>query len=106
MRRSLILVSLCALFLVGCGAHEGVTTPADVAWIQFSGDTRGALASIDGAEAFLLRPEQYSKKDSSAPKHYQVNPGKHHIVVTRNGKIIVERIVLIGNQQIKEILVP
>lgn len=101
---ALILISL--LLLSGCGAHEAVLAPADVSWINFTGDNRGAMVSIDETPAFLLRNASFDKDGSGKPKWFRIAPGKHTVRITRNEQVIVERIFLIGNGQTKEIFIP
>ncbi|GFM38271.1 hypothetical protein [Desulfovibrio psychrotolerans] len=106
MKRIFAFLMLSAvLFIAGCGAHDGVVSKADVSWLSFVGDTRGAMVSIDDAAPFLLRPAGYDKKQPK-PQWYEVSPGRHTVVITRNDAVIVHREVLVGTGQTKEILVP
>lgn len=102
LQKIIVLIFICGIMALsfGCGRQTGVTSPEQVAWLSFVGNTKGAVFVIDNGASVALST---SKKDD---KWYEVAPGKHAILVMRNNKIVVKRTVLIGNQQTKEIRVP
>ncbi|MFV0347443.1 MAG: hypothetical protein ACK5JO_02570 [Halodesulfovibrio sp.] len=107
MKRILTAVLLTfILFAAGCGAHEGVVISAEEAWLSFTGDTRGAMLSLDGADEIQLRPAGYAKDSSSKQKWYQVAPGKHSVRITRNGAVVVDRVILVDKGQTREVFIP
>jgi len=78
---------------------SGQTTAEPVSYLYFSGNITGAEVSIDGAPSFLV-----TKVGSK--QQYKVTPGKHTIIVTKQGKIVVQRSVLLGDGHEKEINIP
>ncbi|MFI3272177.1 MAG: hypothetical protein R3Y11_08785 [Pseudomonadota bacterium] len=102
----LLMALLITASIIGCSGHSGVRQGDDTAWFSFTGNTRGAMASIDGGAPFLLLEKKYSQEKKVSPKHYAVPSGKHHISVNRDGIEVVNRTVLLGSQEVKEIYVP
>lgn len=85
---------LLALFS-GCGYKEGVKTEAQKSFLYFSGNVDAVLVSVDGGAKFPVKPG----KDNL----YSIPPGKHKVFVTRDGDIVVERDIYVGNGVAKEI---
>ncbi len=92
---------LFALFLLlsGCGYNEGVVQAERASFLQFSGNLNQATVQIDNLPPLVLNGD-------SENTHYKLAPGKHHIVVKQNAKIVVDRTILVGNGMTKEIRVP
>jgi hypothetical protein len=63
--------------------------------VYFSGNTENVLVSIDNGTQFVVKPGRDNQ--------YQINPGKHSIRVYREGILVVERDVYIGDGIAKEI---
>ena len=110
-----IFAALGALLLSlgsGCGLREGVTQKDQASYLRLTGNTENAFLSIDGKEGIALGKTSYidkdtnKKVDSGELVHYQVSPGQHRIVVTKNGAQVVDRVVLLGDGIVKEIQVP
>lgn len=100
--RTLFIFSLLAL-TSACSSYNtyssGQTTAEPVSYLYFSGNITGAEVSIDGAPAFSVT--------KAGPKQqYKVIPGKHTITITKQGKIVVQRNVLLGDGLEKEINIP
>ena len=83
------------LMFAGCGYKEGVSTPDQVAYLFFSGNTDNVTVSIDNGEQFTVR--------AGRDNQYKIRPGKYLIHVYREGKIIVEREIYVGDGVAKEI---
>ncbi|UIJ37012.1 hypothetical protein LWC08_09700 [Desulfobaculum bizertense] len=108
-----LLFSLFAVtcLLNGCGYREGVTIPDKKAYVLFSGDTDGVVAYIDEYSPVVLGSHYYkdsmgNKRVKSTETHYELAPGKHRIVLVRNGEKVLERVIMIGNQMTTEIAIP
>ena len=78
---------------------SGQTTTEPVSYLYFSGNIASAEVSIDGAPSFTVT--------KAGPKQqYKVTPGKHTIVITKQGNVVVQRNVLLGDGHEKEINIP
>ncbi len=98
-----IIISLIPLLLLfGCGLKQGVVQKDSVSYLSFTGNIHNAEVYIDEGDAFLL--EQESTEDN--PVHYQVEPGKHVIVIKKMGRRVLHRQILLGDGIVKEIRVP
>lgn len=115
MARKIIVVigiTIALLFVIACGYREGVLQKEAVSYIWFTGNVNGAMASIDNGEPFALQASDYPEDASSRGKseakyiHYKLSPGKHRITVKKQGQVVVDRIVILENENIKEIDVP
>jgi uncharacterized lipoprotein len=93
--KSFIAALLAVALLAGCGYKEGVKTEAQESFLYFSGDVDGALVSVDGGAQFPVKPG----KDNL----YSIPPGKHKVFVTRDGVVVVERDIYVGNGVAKEV---
>ena len=100
------------LVLAGCGYQEGIRQPDRQSYIWFSGETTAALAIIDDNEPFKVEKtysvdsetgERVSKKGRTL---YQIKPGRHVIIVKKNGQVVVHRDLIIGAGATKEVRVP
>ncbi len=100
------------LFFNSCGYQEGVREPDRQSYIQFTGETQATIAIIDKAEPIALGETFYVNKDTGEKIQkegrmlYLVAPGKHEIVVQKNGEVVVHRTVLINAGSTKEIYIP
>ena len=96
MRFLIINLSLLlVLTFVGCGYKAGVSTSEQTSYFFFSGDTTNVTVSIDGMATFTVEPGRDNQ--------YKVAPGKHQIRVYRQGLLIVDREVYVGDGIAKEI---
>lgn len=86
---------LGVLLLSGCGYKEGVATGEQESYLYFSGNTANVTVSIDNGEQFTVKPGRDNQ--------YRVKPGKHAVRVLRDGKLIVDREVYVGDGVAKEI---
>lgn len=96
---TLIIMSLLFIVMAGCGYKEGVTTQEQASFLYFTGDAKGVEVSIDNASAFIV-------EKAGTEEHYKLSPGKHTIVVRRDGKVIVKRTLLLGDGIAREIKIP
>ena len=91
---------LIALFwLGGCMANTGTVTHADVAHFAFMGNTQGAIVTIDDQPGVTLDGD-------NAPHKIASEPGRHRIRVLVGEKLVIDREVLVGDQQTMEISIP
>jgi hypothetical protein len=102
---AMLIASICVVFLSGCGGYkEGMVQPDQESFIWFSGNLEAAVATIDNGAAIKL--DEPSEADPKGKTLYRLKPGKHDVVVTRNGQVIVNRSIMVGSGAAKEIAVP
>lgn len=114
MKKSLsILVALVALAfcISACGFKESVVMPDKKSYLWFSGKSDDVTVIIDEQSTFDLGPSYYvdsqgNKRAKTTPVHYEIDPGKHTIRLMRNGRLILERTLLLGNHMTTEIEIP
>jgi hypothetical protein len=101
--------------LAGCGYREAVIVAEPRAFFAFRGNTTGALVKIDENISFTLEDNIHGMTTTSdtgttekhlAGAHYRIAPGKHRIQILKNGEIVVDRELLLGDGITKEISVP
>jgi hypothetical protein len=107
----IVSISLILLILTSCGYREGVLQKEPVSYLWFTGNVDKAMVSIDGGAPFALQTSGYAQDNSSGSSeakfiHYKLSPGKHSITVTRDGQIIVDRVLILENENTREIQVP
>lgn len=90
-----VILMAFALFFVGCGSKEGVRSEAHKSYLYFTGNTSGAVVSIDKGEGFSVK--------SGKNNQYATKPGKRLIEVSRDGVLIIKREVYLGDGIAKEI---
>lgn len=114
MKQSMSLVVaflVLASCLSSCGYKEGVTISDNKSYLWFSGNSEGVTATIDDQSSFDLGRSyhvdaQGNNKSKTRPVHYEVDPGKHTVKLMRDGQIILERTLLLGNRMTMEIEIP
>ena len=101
MMKRLIAAVLVLLFtfMSGCGYKEGVQSEERVSYLYFSGNAKGAIVHIDESPAFTV-------EKLGPDEQYKVAPGKHMIIVKKDGQILVQRTLMLGDGIAKEIYVP
>lgn len=108
----LTLAVVAMLVLAGCGYQEGIRQPDRQSFIWFSGETTEALAIIDDNEPFRVDQAYYVDSDTgervskNGRTLYQIKPGRHVIIVKKNGQVVVHRDLIIGAGATKEVRVP
>ena len=112
-RLAFTLVMCAVLIAAGCGVgyKEGSRQPDPQSFIVFTGNVEGATASVDGGTPFAVASLTYKDQSGQDVKKaektfYQVRPGRHTVVVRKQGEVRVERDVLINAGATLEIWVP
>jgi hypothetical protein len=101
-----LIIGICLAFLcVGCGLTERVVEKEQKSMLWFTGRTNGAIAYIDNGDPIELKAPMYDER-SDKKFYYEVKPGKHNVVVKRDGVVVVNRDLLLGNGIVKEIEIP
>ncbi len=94
---SFVLVAL--FWLGGCMANTGTITHAAVSHFSFVGNTQGATVTIDDQTGVALGGD-------GSPHLISSEPGRHRIRVTVGDRLVIDREVLVGDQQTMEISIP
>lgn len=97
------LLGLC-LLLSACGYQEGIVQRAEKSYLRFTGNVAKVSVQIDDAQPFILNTDATGA--SPANTLHQLSPGRHRIVVTRDGHRVVDRVVILDNQTTMEVQVP
>lgn len=103
---------LILFFLTGCIHVEGMVEEEQKSYLKFSGATAYSFVQIDDHDPFELKlgytvEDDGTKTEKDNLPLYQLSPGKHRIIVRKkDGKVVVDRILLLGNGITKEIRVP
>jgi len=113
MKKIIVMTFAIMAFLAttGCGYREVVRQPDTQSYIWFSGNTNEAVALIDDNEPIKIDPAYYTnssgeKLNCDGKTLYEIKPGKHEVIVKKNDKIVVHRILIIGSGATKEVRVP
>ena len=106
MAKKLMFLSLLLFLIVSCGYYEGVVQPTPRSYMSFMGNVDGATAIIDDAITLNLYKELRGSEGEKKPVLFQITPGKHKLIVTKMGREVVNRVVIIGDGATKEIEVP
>jgi hypothetical protein len=88
-----------ALLVTGCSSSSGTLSREPIAFLRISGITDNLTASVDELAPVSLAPQL-------KPVTLQLAPGKHRIRILRGQALLVDRVVLVSDQQTLEISVP
>ena len=87
-------------FQSGCQSYDKKTVSGveSSAYLTFNGDLTGTVITLDGMEISGIEPGDANR--------LQVLPGKHHLRILRDGRVVVDRQVFLGGGLITAIDVP
>jgi hypothetical protein len=106
MKQGLIIIALLSMLMQGCyyGHRESNTQQLNECYIMFVGDLTDVMVSIDEQE-FVPIP---GKTDDPRAAHhkYRIKPGTHMITANRDGDLILQRKIYIGQGETMEIQLP
>lgn len=103
MYGKIILISCSLLILISCGYKEGAIQQEELSYIQFTGAWDGTTVQIDNSEPFKLSS---TAAGGNPILKYGLSPGKHQIMVWREERLLVNRVLTLGNQQSMEVRIP
>ncbi|MBF0163909.1 MAG: hypothetical protein HQL97_03335 [Magnetococcales bacterium] len=117
MKRPLPLPLLAMLMLAGCGHHSETTTQLeDRGYLLLTGRWAGTELSLDGKAPVSLSPAlmavdpQSRNATTEAPQPekrlFEIASGKHHIVITQQGRVLVDRVLHVTSHISTEVHVP
>lgn len=90
-----IFMMIGVLTMSGCGYKEGVSTGAQKSYLYFTGNVEDIQVSVDGAQTFSVQ--------EGRDNQYEIKPGKHMVLVYKNGAVVVKREIYVGDGVAKEI---
>lgn len=101
-------------FLYGCGVNEATIQRAPKSFLYFSGNIENSFVLIDNGNEIELGKTRIEPNDSKNMKttkrvnkvYYELQPGKHVVVVKRDGIVVVHRVLILVDDVVKEVLVP
>ena len=97
-----VVFSVALLALVACNSKSsGSLTREPVSFITIGGVDSPVVVQIDESESINLTPREKNRSIN-----LQLKPGKHQIRITRDGLTVVDRVVLLSDQQTMEINLP
>ena len=101
-------IVVACLLVSACGYQEGVVLRADRSYVKFIGNWRNATVQIDSMQPFDLRPAGPSDDPKTSPDNtrYQVAPGRHRIMVSQGGRVVVDLVVILENHATMEVHIP
>ena len=106
MKVKLFILSL-ALLLVSCGSFKSQTQVDNYSYLQIVGEVDGEELSIDGRGGIVLgdTTESFDLNGKTVTK-IRVEKGKHTMKISRNGKLIVNRVFYVSEGNIFEVELP
>lgn len=98
------LVCLCtclaaSLLFAGCSSSSGTLSREPVSYLSVSPIAAVVSVAIDDLPPVTLEPQR-------KPRILQLKPGKHRVRISRNQTIVVDRVILVSDQQTFEISIP
>lgn len=101
-----MLLVVCALVMVaGCGYREGRLQPHEQGYLSFIGNLSNIQVFVDGAANPIVLARE-TRPSGVAGELYAVAPGPHRVRVYRDGQVVVDRVVVVGDQTTLEVQVP
>ena len=101
-------VTLIGLFLSavvslgsGCSSSSGTISREPRSYLQITGGlgAKALAASIDELPAVNIVPNAKGAK-------IEIAPGKHRVRIRRDGEIVVDRMILVSDEQTMEVSIP
>tara|TARA_E500000178_G_C16743731_1_gene627190 strand:+ start:117 stop:443 length:327 start_codon:yes stop_codon:yes gene_type:complete len=105
-----IIILIFPFFIYGCGLVEYNRIPNQEGFLYFSGEKKDVKIMLNDSEPFDIydhfsNQEQKGQKPNN-DKYYRVKPGKYKIVLLRKEELILEKNVIVFDQQVIEVKIP
>ena len=110
MKKTFLVLSSITLLFTACtsisAVSKGIENQSYLKFIETNKDYEELLkVSIDENKPFEAK--SYKGKEKTSQKIYAIPTGKHRVIVkTINGDLVYDKIIFIGNQETKKILLP
>lgn len=92
-------LATAALAVSGCYTTTGTLSREPVGYLQLSGVREGLTAKVDDLQPVAITPAEGQAR-------LQITPGRHRIRVQHGEMVLVDRTILVSDQQTLEISVP
>jgi len=106
MKQGFIAIALLGMLLQGCyyGHRESNTQQPNECYIMFVGNLNDVSVSVDEQE-FVPIP---GRTDDPRAAHfkYRVKPGNHMVTAVRDGDLILQKKIFIGQGETREVRIP
>jgi len=96
--RTFALMAAVLALVAGCAQQTGSITKASASFLVFVGDTANAKVSVDGRGFDLTK--------NNTKNHFEIAPGVHRLKVEKQGQVVVDREILLSDQQTMEVSIP
>jgi hypothetical protein len=103
--KTLVLIVLAAL-TAACGSYKDVIQTDETTYLQLVGSVEGVVLVLDGAAPIGLNKEQSFDLNGVAATKFVVRPGSHHVVLKRNGALLVDRNIYVSDGNAFEVKIP
>lgn len=104
------LFMVCGLLLLAaCTTHYASTTEVDdQAFLRLTGNFEQALMQVDSQPVIALDSQDVSRYDDHGEQiiKFEIPVGKHEVKVTRNGQLVVHRVMFVTNGNSFEVRIP
>jgi len=95
----IIILSTLIVMLSACGYNSGSRISEPVSYLYFTGEAQGAEVFIDDNAGFMIT-------ETGSENQYKVTPGKHLIVIKKDGQTKVKRSVMLADGNAQEFNIP
>lgn len=92
-----IALGMMSLFS-GCAHQTGTITRSAASFLMFKGDATDARITIDGRTFNLTK--------DNAKDHFEITPGVHRVTIEKQGRVVVDREILLSDRQTIEVAIP
>ncbi len=98
-KRSCLLFLSLAVWLSACSSSSGTLSRAPIGFVELSNVSRPLTVVVDDQNELEVPAQR-------KPATLQIAPGKHRVRIWSDGTLIVDRVVLVGDQQTLQIQIP
>lgn len=120
MKMKLILAGLLVLLMSACGYQTGQIQRQEEGFVKFTGNWENAEVQFDnrpvihlvykdeatGNDGVYQGNETEASTRSKPALTYSISPGKHRLKIVRDGQMVVNRVLYIGDQTTMEVAIP
>lgn len=103
----LTIICSCALF-VSCKVGTVATSggKADIGFIELVSPSRSGNVKVTVDDTSFTGKITKEKRTSIKGTTYAVAPGKRHITIAKNGKVLYDKFIMVSAQETKKIVLP